>query len=286
MNMGGASVIWRALMRAVLACALVFSFDSFAATPKKVEKVEAAPELTEQELVEIRALLDKLAAAFLAGDAAAVNLLVESNLRDRAADNIESEFKQSRYMVFQILQVLPDDTLRENVHSVDVRFRFALIDRNWAPELQDSFLKYIHVTLADAHSIDKPINMEDVLKGFIKHNNLQERMPRLTEPDVNTSSQTFVVQKTKDGFKIRDSSFFDNLGVRQGMGLVVEGLLSAMAVCALLSFWVWMGWEALRARPRYTIWRWVVLIPIAGACAFFFAAYLPRQLKGYKQQAL
>jgi hypothetical protein len=100
----------------------------------------------------------------------------------------------------------------------------------------------------------------------------------------NCVTQTFVIQKLADGrFGVVGSEFFDSLGLRQGLGVVlVNVILASMAGCTLLVFWVWMGYEALCARPRFGRWRFVVFIPVGGALLFFCAGYLPRRLQRLK----
>jgi hypothetical protein len=93
---------------------------------------------------------------------------------------------------------------------------------------------------------------------------------------------SFVLERQDDGsFAVRRSPFFDTLGKRLGLGNLAEILLAAIAVFALLGFWIWMGFEALRARPRSRLWRTAVLLaPVVGAGVFFFAVYLPRRRQG------
>lgn len=87
----------------------------------------------------------------------------------------------------------------------------------------------------------------------------------------------FMVARNADGsFALVDSPFFDTLGQRQGLNLIAGALLWGIVFLALLTFWVWMGYEAFRRRPRNHAWRAaVILLPLLGAVLFFLAAYLP-----------
>jgi hypothetical protein len=102
------------------------------------------------------------------------------------------------------------------------------------------------------------------------------------EPVKNGTVCSFVLERQDDGsFAVRRSPFFDTLGQRLGLGNFAEILLAAIAVFALLGFWIWMGFEALRARPRNRLWRAAVLLaPVAGAGVYFLAVYLPRWRQG------
>lgn len=229
----------RRMMPILCAAALLLFADPVAhAATRSIEKSAANPEMTGDELKNVQALIEQMAAAFVAGDDKACMRLFAPNAegRDRIAANLQNEFRQTRYLKFEVVQVLAEDTLKAGVHSVEARLRIELINRDRHPENQ--------------------------------------------LPIKNSTSETFVVGKMDDGrFALLHSPYFDNLGLRQGMGLVVEGLLAVMLLCALLAFWVWMGWEAWRARPRETLWRVTVCVPLIGAFAFFFGHYLPRVLR-------
>lgn len=91
----------------------------------------------------------------------------------------------------------------------------------------------------------------------------------------------FVLERLPDGaFALVDSPYFDTLGQRQGLNLVADALLGLIGILAALSFWVWMGFEAFRLRPRSHAWRVLVMLPLLGALIFFVAAYLPRLKRG------
>jgi hypothetical protein len=92
----------------------------------------------------------------------------------------------------------------------------------------------------------------------------------------DTVTHTFWLRKDGDRFLFVRSSFFDGLGLRRGIWIMVgNALLGVIVGVALLTFWSWMGWEVYRARPRRYVWRILVLIPIAGAALFFAVVYLP-----------
>ena len=219
---------------ALLACAAPAAFGA----TRSVDKSAASPDMTDQELKDVKALLDQLAAAFVAGDDAGCMQLFSPSAegRDKLASNLQNEFRQTRYLKFEIVQVQPEDKLKPRIHSVDVRLRTELINRD---------------------------------------RNLENQIPIK-----NSTSETFIVRKMDDGrFLLQHSPFFDNLGMPKGMGFLVGGLLFVMALCAMLAFWVWMGWEAWRARPRETLWRVIVCVPLIGAFVFFFGRYLPRVVR-------
>jgi hypothetical protein len=122
---------------------------------------------------------------------------------------------------------------------------------------------------ATVHSVDVLLRCAFVRAGG----------PPDQKPIEFSNSYTFVVRKLDDGsFALYSSQFFDSLGQRQGLSVVAEGLLAIMALCVLLSFWVWMGYAVLRARPRSRFWRIIILLPPIGALAawvYFFWVYLP-----------
>jgi hypothetical protein len=106
----------------------------------------------------------------------------------------------------------------------------------------------------------------------------------------NTVTHTFWLRKDGDRFLFVRSPFFDGLGLRRGIWIMVgNALLGVIVGVALLTFWIWMGWEVYRAHPRRYFWRILVLIPIAGAAAFFAIVYLPglarRLLPGGRSKA-
>lgn len=217
---------------------LAFFTPALKAATRSADKTAASPEMSDDELKSVQALLDQMASAFVAGDDKSCMQLFSPSAegRDKIAANLQNEFRQTRYLKFEIVQVEPDDKLKPNVHSVDVRIRFELINRDRHPENQ--------------------------------------------VPTKNSTSESFSVRKMDDGhFMIQHSPFFDNLGVQKGMGYLVGWLLAVMMICAMLSFWVWMGFEAWRARPRNQLWRVIVCIPVLGAFIYFFGKYLPRIIR-------
>ena len=117
---------WRVLARvSFVAMALIGALHNVAAAMRSADKAAAAPEITDDDLKAVQVLLQKMAAAFVAGDEKACVQLFAPNAegRDKLSANLQNEFRQSRYLKFEIVQVLPEDTLRKNVHSVDVRLR-------------------------------------------------------------------------------------------------------------------------------------------------------------------
>ena len=80
---------------------------------------------------------------------------------------------------------------------------------------------------------------------------------------------------------LTSSPFFDTLGRRQRWFFVSDMLLGAILILAMMGFWVWMGFEAFRLRPRSHFWRAsVLLVPLLGAVGFFLWAYLPGLRRG------
>lgn len=96
----------------------------------------------------------------------------------------------------------------------------------------------------------------------------------------NSTNHSFVVRKMDDGsFALVNSSFFNGLGLKSEIDLVIDALLAIMSIFVVLSFWVWMGCEAFRLRPRSVSWRMVVLfVPVIGAVTFFLGKYLATKL--------
>ena len=205
---------------------------------RQVEKSAAVSSLDKADMAVIGDLFGKLREAFIAGDAQACSqLFTPASQKQPWMLNLKSEFEQFQYLDFEILQISPDDSLQNNIHSVEVRFRARLREKN-------------------ASSLVSQIE--------------------------NSSIHTFLIEKLEKGsFALVQSSFFENLGLRKGMNLVLDALLAVIAFCVLLAFWVWMGWEAWRARPRRLLWRTLVFVPLAGACVFFLCVYLPRQFRGH-----
>jgi hypothetical protein len=166
--------------------------------------------------------------------------------RTKVQQNLQHEFEQIRYTVFEIISVVPDETIPPRRQSVDVSIRRRM--------------EKIGSSGPDA---------------------------RLNEDAVDDTTDTFILQRQDDGsFLILESPFFEKLGQRRGIGLLFHGLLAVMAVFALLVFWVWMGYDAYRARPRTALWRFMVIfLPLAGALLYFFVRYLPSKVNGTVQPA-
>ena len=98
----------------------------------------------------------------------------------------------------------------------------------------------------------------------------------------NHHNDIFIFRKDKHGrIKLVDSQFFNTLGRRQQWRVLDDLLLGSILVLALMGFWVWMGFEAFRKRPRSHFWRAVVLlVPLVGAVSFFIGSYLPGLRRG------
>ena len=210
--------------------------------------------LPEEDAAAIGKLFGTLAGAFKVGDAeACAALLAPSRERDKIKKALLREFQQVRYLDFQILKILPDDTRPDRTQSVDVQLACKLVDLDMPTPVAPLAPLTPHAAGAEVDAPEQAIE--------------------------NTTTQTFVLEKQGDGrFAIVSSDFFMSLGLRQGLGLVVKGSIAVMALVALLAFWVWMGSAAWWRRPRETFWRVFVLVPLVGALAFFFISYLPREL--------
>jgi len=100
----------------------------------------AASQLSEQDMAGVRELLNKMAGAFKNNDAEACSKLFsgDAQRRERLFKSLQREFQQARYTKFEILDVLADDTLRPNHHTVDVHFQFALLRGGKAPEIENT----------------------------------------------------------------------------------------------------------------------------------------------------
>lgn len=146
---------------------------------------------------------------------------------------------------------------------------------------QVRYVKFEAADILPDDTFDATVHSVDVLLccAFVRMGG-----PPDQKPIEFSNSYTFVVRKLDDGsFALYNSQFFDSLGQRQGLGVAAEGLLAIMALCVLLSFWVWMGYAVLRARPRSRFWRILILLPPIGALAawvYFFWVYLPNLFKG------
>jgi hypothetical protein len=148
--------------------------------------------------------------------------------------------------------------------------------------LQKEFaqVRYVRFEVVDILPDDKLRGKVHTVDVLLRYAYVRRDAPAAPNPPVVTNNFTFAIQKLDDGtFAVGESAFFSTLGLRQGLG-IVQGLLAVMALCALLSFWVWMGLEAYRARPRSLLWRVIVLLPFLGACGFFVCVYLPGYFRG------
>ncbi|HYF50157.1 MAG TPA: hypothetical protein VEJ63_12180 [Planctomycetota bacterium] len=359
------------------------TFAGEAKTPKSEQVVSS--EFAPGDAVGIRSLFYRLADGFTSADHAAIKKLVKASAeeRERIEETLQREFRQARYIEFAILDVTPDETLKDKRQTVDVRLRYKLVHPDEAPATPAG--QVLELTAADGdsdgHWLEIPIQAPSAgrYEVFLAAADLRAWLPprrlspfawkiddapeqpappaesavyeeelqslgtvelkegahtfklRLTdrreEPDTqyafwidavvlrrkiappetsraslvfeaesgrwssawkatpyieNRVTETFAIQKLDDGtFMLVGSEFFDALGLRQGLGgVMVDAVFAAMIFGACLVFWVWMGYEVYRARPRYTFWRIAVLIPIVGPLAFFVFGYLPRLLRG------
>ena len=218
------------------------------AEPSEAErKMQARPSLSEEDKRQIRELLAKLSSAFLKGKAGLVMELFPPSKKDDLPKNqieireaLEREFETEAYKSFTFLEIKDEDRLGPNRFSVWVRIQYAYQSKK---------------------------------RGY-RHENRQ--------------NATFLFVRNKHGrFALAGSSFFKTLGLRSswynsmggkgGSWVIGDLLLAFTATLALMGFWVWMGFEAFRLRPRNHFWRiWVMLLPLLGALTYFLGVYLPR----------
>jgi len=230
----------------VLLCALAFAVQAGTTAPV------ATSDLTDQDVQSIKALLSRLSDGFKKANAAEMMTLFgtrDPKRRERIRENLEHEFQALRYVEMEFIAVVPDESMPHNRHSLDVSMRMITEDLR-------------HPSTSGSSGSGSGGGGTETRSE-------------------NSTTQTFIVHKQEDGsFVLIDSPFFDKLGLQQGVGLVVDGLLAVMGLIAGLAFWVWMGFEVHRARPRSTFWRALVFIPVIGPVAFFVLKYLPGQLSG------
>jgi hypothetical protein len=94
----------------------------------------------------------------------------------------------------------------------------------------------------------------------------------------NSQTYVFVFHLQPEGvfFLPQASEFFTQIGRHRSLQPMAWAISAAVALLAALVFWVWMGWEVMRLRPRKPVWRIVVIVcPILGALAFCVFVYLP-----------
>jgi hypothetical protein len=182
-------------------------------------------------------------------------------LFERLADGFKKADSAQMLTLFGTHDQKRREKIRENLERELAQIRY--VDFTIAAVTPDETLGH------NRHSVD--VAMQMVTQDL--------RRPAADKPDPNSTTETFIVQRLENGtFVLLDSPFFDKLGLQQGMGMVVDALLALMGLLAALAFWVWMGFEVHRARPRSTFWRVVVFVPLIGPLAFFAIKYVPRQI--------
>ena len=198
----------------------------------------ATSDLTDQDVQLIKALLTRLSDGFKKADAAELMTLFGTRDSKRR------------------------DRIRENLEHEFQQIRY--VDLTISAVTPDETMPH------NRHSLDVTMHM---ITEDLRHPGAADSRSE------NSTTETFIVHRQENGaFVVIDSPFFDKLGLQQGVGLVVDGLLAVMGMIAGLAFWVWMGFEVHRARPRSTFWRALVFVPVVGALAFFVVKYLPNQL--------
>lgn len=229
-----------------LVCALPLLWSGETEKPATAPKAEVTS-LNAADREALKKLFDQLAQAFLKEDADACLKLFAplAAERNKLVENIRDEVVQSRYARFEILELRTDDAEQD-------------FDRK-------------HV-----YTLDAVLRMETTAKT-------PESGERPDERRAYTTTYSFVVQRMGDGaFALRYSEFFKTLGLRRGPGILLHGVGIAGVVvgfCLALVFYVWMGWEAWRERPRARFWRYAALLPLLGSLAYFFMRMLPRWMK-------
>ena len=188
-------------------------------------------------------------------------VLAIKELFERLADGFKKADTAQILTLFGTHDQKRREKIRENLERELAQIRY--VDFTIATVTPDESLGH------NRHSVD--VAMQMVTQDL--------RRPASDKPDPNSTTETFIVHRLENGtFVILDSPFFDKLGLQQGMGMVVDALLAVMGLLAALAFWVWMGFEVHRARPRSTFWRIFVFVPLLGPLAFFVIKYLPHQL--------
>lgn len=190
---------------------------------------------------------------------------------DAAPEQASSSFSNAAYD--DDLQTLGTVELKEGAHT----FKLRLTGRREEPDTQYAF--WIDLIVM-RRRIAPPETAQTALVFEAESGRWSSAW--ISTPFIeNRVTETFAIQKLDDGtFMLLGSEFFDALGLRQGIGgVMVNAVFAIMIVGAGLVFWVWMGYEAYRARPRYRLWRAVVLLPVIGPLVYFMFGYLPRVLR-------
>lgn len=223
----------------LLAAALCAGESGNEATDESGARAPAQPTLAPEALEKIRVLIgENLAKAFLAGDAGAAMALF----------NAHGDEEDLRHATVQ-------RALEREFHAQRyTRFELAELE----PEEQLPSGEY------NRHSVwvNLRLQHEDLSAKKLLH-------------DYVYNGEFIVEVSPKGKVHLTDSAFFDTLGQKQSADLAASTILTAILSLALLSFWVWMGVEAFRLRPRRTIWRVLMLVPVLGPLLYFVAVYLP-----------
>ena len=111
----------------LLLLCLLFCGNSLAAT-KPLDRGPAESELDANGLEGARQVFQRLALAFESNDVQACMRLIVGSAqgREKLRETLKREFQQSHYKRFEIINVLPDDTLKLNCHTVDVHLHYVM----------------------------------------------------------------------------------------------------------------------------------------------------------------
>ena len=222
---------------------------AFGATPDAAAKSAAPRKVSVDDKkrrgpdpLAVKALFRKMTAGFLLGDAAVIMRLFSPRLNARHRAHFE-------------------EALRREFEQVRYT-KFEVV------ELRPD-------TLLDKQRLEVEAVLRLAYEDRAAAKRGDSRIRRLEQPYI------FVVHTSPRGvFLLGSRDFFSQIGKRRSLNPVAWAFLVAVAGLAALAFWVWMGWEVLRLRPRRPFWRAVVLaVPFFGALAFVLVLYLPQRLQ-------
>lgn len=223
----------------LLAAALCAGENGGEPRGEKDTQAPVQPTLTPEALENVRVLIgEDLAKAFLAGDAEAAIKLFDAH----------GDEEDLRHAAIQ-------SALEREFHAQRYT-RFDLAELDAEEQLTfGSFSRHsVWVNLRLQH---EDLNAKKVLHDYVYNGE-------------------FIVEFSPKGkVHLTDSAFFDTLGQKQSADLAASTILTAILSLALLAFWVWMGVEAFRLRPRRMVWRVMMLVPVLGPLLYFVAVYLP-----------
>ncbi len=110
-------------------CLALFAQSAVFAAVAPRDKNVAMPDLTTPERDNVAELMDNLGAAFVRGDVQACDELISEHAANRAViiANLRREFHQGHYSQFTITNVMLDDTLSQNIYSIQVCLKYTFL---------------------------------------------------------------------------------------------------------------------------------------------------------------